>query len=207
MPVFIAAINDTVHNLKVSMPVDKLYINSETYTWDTLDRVPNFLKPANTATRSNEAAVWFWRKESPFSNHHMSGFIENGIHYNCMEQYLMSHKASEFGDEIAKAKIMRSDNPAEQKYTKVEKFNVMIWHQTAEDIMLRGLHLKFEQNLELKKMLLDTGCKLIGEASPHDNYWGCGIGLHDPKVSDPANWTGQNLLGKCLMKIRSELKG
>lgn len=208
MPVFLAALNDTTHKpkLRVAMPVDKLYINNETYTVDTLHRVPDFLKPENTSTRKNDKAVWFWRKESPFSNHHMSGFMEKGVHYNCTEQYLMVHKAREFGDENAASKIMNSSNPVEQKRTHVENLNVSLWHQVAQDVMLRGLRLKFEQNEHLRQILLDTGCRQIAEASPYDNYWGCGFGMNDPKVSDPSNWTGQNLLGKCLMRVRSELK-
>ncbi len=51
-----------------------------------------------------------------------------------------------------------------------------------------------------------TGTKQLGEASPNDRYFGCGLGMNDPDVGDVTKWTGQNLLGKALMEVRTELK-
>ncbi len=69
------------------------------YTLVTLNRPPHYLRPENLATKSNDAAVWFYRSASTFSNHSVRAFKEDGISYNCSEQYLMSHKADLFHSE------------------------------------------------------------------------------------------------------------
>lgn len=68
------------------------------------------------------------------------------------------------------------------------------WERVKEDIMYKGLKAKFEQNPGPKKILLGTGESNIKEASPNDYYWGTG-----------ARGTGQNKLGKLLVKLREEL--
>jgi ribA/ribD-fused uncharacterized protein len=205
LPVFLAAKKDK--NLgKVNLVMDKLYINNVLYTADTVHRLPVNLKPENLATHSNNSAVWFWRRASVFSNHHESPFIENGKHYNCAEQYLMEKKADTFGDREAAAKIMATKNPVVQKQTKVNGYSSVLWQQVATDIMKQALRLKFSQNQDLKQKLLATGKKHIGEASPHDNIYGCGLSMNDPNIGDFTKWKGQNKLGKQLMEVRSLLE-
>ena len=55
---------------------------------------------------------------------------------------------------------------------------------------------KYEQNKDLKKLLLSTGNKMLVEASPYDDYWGIG-----------KEFNGENKLGKILMKVREKLGG
>ena len=114
----------------------------------------------------------------------------------------MANKAREFGDKKAESTIMNSENPGAQKNTKIRNYNALLWNQRAEDVMTQALRLKFNQNEDLKLILLQTGCRQIAEAAPDDDYWGCGLHMNHPKVGDPSSWTGQNLL----MRVRSELK-
>ena len=53
--------------------------------------------------------------------------------------------------------------------------------------------------------LLKTGDIILAEASPYDKIYGIGLKPNDPRVQDPTQWKGQNLLGKALMKVREEL--
>ena len=61
--------------------------------------------------------------------------------------------------------------------------------------MKTALRAKFTQHENLKKILLDTGDRELIEDSPTDYQWGCG-----------QDGTGQNLLGKALVEIRTELR-
>jgi ribA/ribD-fused uncharacterized protein len=61
--------------------------------------------------------------------------------------------------------------------------------------MLKGLRAKFNQSLELKNRLLETGNALLIEDSLYDYYWGVG-----------RNKTGKNRLGALLMQVREELR-
>ena len=69
------------------------------------------------------------------------------------------------------------------------------WHTDRDDIMYTALTFKFTQNKDLEKMLIKTGTTEIIEASPRDNYWGWG-----------ADKQGKNMLGKILMRVRSDLQ-
>jgi len=76
----------------------------------------------------------------------------------------------------------------------VETIRFEDWEEVKDGIMLDALRLKFTQHSELKELLLSTGDEEIIEDSPIDSYWGCG-----------SDGEGKNMLGKLLMKLRSEL--
>ena len=74
------------------------------------------------------------------------------------------------------------------------------------EVMRTGLLAKFGVKGSLQDALIQTGDKMIAEASPFDLFWGTGCRLKDPKLSDSKNWKGQNQMGKLLMTIRDEIK-
>jgi ribA/ribD-fused uncharacterized protein len=67
------------------------------------------------------------------------------------------------------------------------------WVDNKIDIMNTILKLKFEQNNEIKNVLLNTGLRQIIYHTSEDDYWG-----------DNGNGTGENNLGKLLTTIRNE---
>jgi len=71
-------------------------------------------------------------------------------------------------------------------------------------IVFNGAFLKFSQNEDLKKKLLNTGNKTLVEASKWDKIWEIGISKKDALAGK--KWKGMNLLGKTLMNVRNNLK-
>jgi hypothetical protein len=61
--------------------------------------------------------------------------------------------------------------------------------------MHKAVYQKFLTHVDIREVLISTGENLLVEDSPCDYFWGCG-----------ADKTGQNHLGKILMRVRSELK-
>ena len=53
-------------------------------------------------------------------------------------------------------------------------------------------------------MLLETGDRLLVEASPNDRIWGVGYSAANAEANR-GNWGG-NLLGKALMRVRDRLR-
>ena len=137
-----------------------------------------------------------------------SRFEEDGIQFNCTEQYMMYHKAKFFGDEEIAAKILETKSPRDQKALgrKVRNFDANKWMKVCEEIVTQGNRLKFGQNEDFKQELLNTENRIIVEASPEDKIWGIGLAPQDDRVLDESNWDGLNLLGKCIMTVREEIK-
>ena len=69
------------------------------------------------------------------------------------------------------------------------------WDCFRDEIMLEGVRAKFNQHLDLEKLLLSTGRLRLVEHSGHDSYWG-----------DGNDGTGKNMLGRYLMKVRREIR-
>lgn len=128
--------------------------------------------------------------------------------FNCAEQFMMVEKALNFGDWLTGAKILGEINPAIQEKLgrSVRGFNADKWRHICADRFYPGLLAKFEQNKECKEYLLNTGQKTLVEATPWDSIWGIGMDIDDPDIEDPTKWKGDNLLGKCLMRVRKELR-
>ncbi len=135
-------------------------------------------------------------------------FEEDGVVYNCAEQYMMAHKALTFGDRETLAQIMAAEDPKTCKALgrRVKPFDSAVWNREKYAVVVNGNLAKFGQNPELRAFLTGTGDAVLVEASPWDNVWGIRLGEKDPRVKNPAEWQGQNLLGFALMEVRDRLR-
>jgi len=147
-----------------------------------------------------------------FSNFYPCKFKENLFEYICTEQYMMKKKQELFdpSNKILSDKIMKSNNPSDIKKfgRSVKNFNQDTWDSNKFDIMVNGLKLKFSQNSDIKAKLKETSSKKLYEASPYDRIWGTGFDKNDTIkkiLENNLDELGQNLLGKALEKVRSEL--
>ena len=166
--------------------------------------------------KENLKFLYFWgqrRSEGEItkaclSQWYNSDFIVDGIVYNCVEQFMMAEKARLFGEEQILAEILETSEQFRIKYLgkQIKNFDEEIWEKERYNIVVRGNIAKFSQNEEIKKFLLNTGYKVIVQASPYDYIWGIGL-LEDEiiKTNDPTKWKGKNLLGFALMEVRDKL--
>ncbi|MDX2174022.1 MAG: NADAR family protein [Bacteroidota bacterium] len=134
-------------------------------------------------------------------------FCDNLYTYKTAEHYMMVKKAELFNDLKIIDQIVKCDSPKEAKALGrlVKNFDSVIWDSNKYKIVKQGNVLKFSQNQELKNFLLETGNKVIVEASPRDVIWGIGMGETNPKSLNPNTWRGKNLLGFALMEVRDEI--
>ena len=159
-----------------------------------------------------ENEIYFYSLKNDYS--YMSNFYktkfydENGIEFNCSEQYFMFYKCKTFDAENKELldNILNETTPTKiKKYgRKVKNYNDIIWNEKRYDIMLNGLKLKFSQNEIIKNKLLLTKPKILYEASPKDKIWGIGFSCNNATSVDK-NEFGKNLLGKALMTVRDLL--
>lgn len=116
----------------------------------------------------------------------------------------MAEKAALFDDQENRAQVLRAPTPNAAKALgrKVRGFNDKVWLQHRYDIVVRANQAKFSQNQQLNEYLLQTGSRVIVEASPVDNVWGIGLAQDSADANNPKLWKGLNLLGFALMQVR-----
>lgn len=132
---------------------------------------------------------------------------EDGYAYNTAEKYMMMEKALVFEDydiyRQMKASIFPNDVKALGR--RVKGFNDEEWDKHKVDVVTKASYLKFNQNEDLMKIMIEHKDLTLVEASPVDKIWGIGLHFDDDDVLDESKWKGQNLLGVCLMNARKLL--
>lgn len=68
------------------------------------------------------------------------------------------------------------------------------WESVKLDVMRKAVYAKFTQHDALRELLLSTGESRIVEHTAKDAYWG-----------DGGDGRGQNMLGRILMEVRTQL--
>ena len=162
--------------------------------------------------RVTDKCVYFWGEF--LSNWYPARFTEaregKTLEFFNSEQYFMYEKAKAFGDEeIAMRILFEGKNPKQAKSLgrKVKGYNDEVWNKMRYKVMLRANLLKYLQNKDIEKLLLNEEFdgKNFVEASPIDRIWGIGCD-EATALDDESNWNGQNLLGKVLDEVRDILK-
>lgn len=135
-------------------------------------------------------------------------FALDGIVFATAEHRMMWAKAKLFGDTATAARIVTAATPAEAKKLgrEISSYDEEAWQAARFDLVLAANRAKFGQHPALGQYLVDTGDSVLVEAAPNDAVWGIGIAADDPRLPDPAQWPGLNLLGFVLMAVRAELR-
>jgi ribA/ribD-fused uncharacterized protein len=159
--------------------------------------------------------LFFWGHTKPkngvskscFSQWYDSSFDSEGNHFMTAEHFMMYKKAVLFKDEKAAQRLLAASNPGEAKAIgrEVVGFNQQTWESHRFDIVVAANMAKFGSHPELKDFLLNTGDRILVEASPVDAIWGIGLAEDNPACENPNLWKGENLLGFALMAVRDRL--
>ena len=152
-----------------------------------------------------EKYVFFYKEE--FSQWYSSKFtdpISKNTFMNA-EQFMMWMKAILFNDLETANKILNTDKPNEQKALGrlVKNFKADKWNANKFEIVCNASYLKFTQNPKLLCKLLETGNKILVEASPVDPIWGIGMAENEIGIENEENWRGENLLGYALTDTKN----
>jgi ribA/ribD-fused uncharacterized protein len=135
-------------------------------------------------------------------------FTVDGREYASAEHWMMCAKARLFEDPDIAEQILAASHPGEAKALgrRIRGFDEAVWVEHRYEIVVAGNVAKFGQHEDLRRFLLDTGERVLVEASPVDRIWGIGLAASDPRAADPAQWPGLNLLGFALGEARALLR-
>ncbi|MFJ8333238.1 NADAR family protein [Streptomyces sp. NPDC094437] len=137
-----------------------------------------------------------------------SPFTVSGVEYATAEHWMMAAKARLFADPEAERRVLAAAHPAEAKKAGrlVRGFDDAVWARERYGIVVEGNVHKFAADEEVRAFLVNTGERVLVEASPVDRVWGIGLAADDAAAREPERWRGPNLLGFALMEARGRLR-
>lgn len=165
------------HKYNVFIRDFKIYVNGVPYEAKNLENLPRDLRPYHASTPGNSRVVVFFGKESRFSNHYPSTFQVDDIEFSSMEQFLAHSRARFADDQQLMDRALASADPVEAKRILNllrDAPRQLEWEEERHDILISGLLAKFRQNSDLRKYLISSEDRQLGEASKNKT-WGIGI--------------------------------
>jgi ribA/ribD-fused uncharacterized protein len=150
----------------------------------------------------------FFSEFDQFSNFYRCELLIRGLVFNCSEQAFMYTKAMYFKDERTARKILEAEMPWLQKKLgrQVRGFDKPTWDRVSLHFMRVIVGEKLMQHAKIRDALMKTEDTIIVEAAENDEIWGAGIGIDDPRISDPTLWPGENKLGEVYMYHRAKYR-
>lgn len=130
-----------------------------------------------------------------FSNFSAHGFAADGYYWPTSEHFFQAMKFA--GSAHDMEAVLRTSTPKLAASVGRDRRRPLRpdWEVVKDDMMRRGVLLKFRQHPNIRQVLLGTDDEAIVENAPGDRYWGCG-----------ADGTGLNRLGTILVETRTILR-
>ncbi|AUV60013.1 hypothetical protein HOS78_gp077 [Lactobacillus phage Bacchae] len=147
--------------------------------------------------------IAFFSDKSVFSNGYDCEFNYDDKGVRSAQQALVYGKALLLGDYSIAEKVLDTKNTPMAYHNLNKQINgdVNLWENYRSRVMISILDDKFNDSERLY-LLKATGNRKLLLASPYDSIWGIGAGLSKvDTVWD--SYTGKNLLGESLMKVRN----
>lgn len=145
---------------------------------------------------------------SQLSNHHLTPFFFNGLHFKTMIHFLEYHKAKMFGEFEIISLVLSAKSSAEcTMYMRELNYDELVkWYNEIGDIFYEGLKCKFSQNPYLSSMLVRSNDVDLVYCDGQDGHFGIGITRHEATRIKSNKWPGKNRLGKDLVRLRHQIE-
>jgi ribA/ribD-fused uncharacterized protein len=138
--------------------------------------------------------------------------VVNGVTYPTSYHALMAEVAASFGDEALAETVRATEAPADVSVTldALSAFGATeeSWNAKRSELLPPILEEQCKANPGMADALLQTGTAPLGYVPPDDStdmLMGIGFDSSNPAARDSTKWTGQNLYGKILEKVRADL--
>ena len=162
----------------------QLVIEGKRYHRQNIHTLPDDLNPVDVTSKTNDEVLAFFGELNPLSNFYPCKFNLEGETFNSSEQYIQWTKAKYSNDSIAMEQIMNCEDAADCKEVSRDITNLdrTGWAKSAESLCYHGIKAKYAQNNHLLDTLLNTGDKILVEAS-YDEIWGTGTTTGKQRLS------------------------
>ena len=146
----------------------------------------------------------FFGYRSILSSFYRCPIMREGKRHETLEHGYQGDKALDMKDAARYSRIREAKTASVAKSIGGEIPNTERWNIQKRPIMRGWLFHKFRQHPELADFLISTKGHHLKEASPHDSWWGAGVGLESRELMD-GSWDGHNVLGEELEYVREVL--
>ena len=181
---------------------DAIQFQGKKYTINNIHKIN--LNIAGLHSTYTGDSVYFFGRFSPFSNFYPVTLSIDGRQYSSTEQYYQYCKAVYSKEKAIGEKILVTDDPRVIKSLGDQVKSDSWYGNESNKAMWRALHAKFTIPF-FKDILKGAEQRRLVETNKSDFYWSCGLQGKDPAVNSERLWKSQNMLGKMLQDIRSQI--
>ena len=124
-----------------------------------------------------------------------------------MEQTYQWKKATQANDVRVAKKLLYTTSPrvAKSLGRSVKGLAAGKWDENKKNVMRELVKIKFSENLDLSKKLLNSKDLTLVEAGMN-LFYGVELSITNAGIFDSTKWKGQNHLGDILCSVRKDLK-
>lgn len=184
---------------KTSFRGDKILHKGRLYDEAAVKDMP--IDTHGACTKSDNNVTLFAGKFSKLSNLHPCQIEVDGQQWNSVEHFIQYQKAKAAEQHDMAIRIRNAEDATEAlQLGKKVPANTQ-WDNQAEALMEKALIVKFKIP-QFNNALRKTE-SIIGEGTRHP-IWGIGHSINHKGAFNTANWTGRNIMGKLLTKIKSQ---
>lgn len=191
---------------KIAAKIDRggIRLDGKLYTPDRFSQLPDNVKPHTIRTRQTaNGGLAFASEWTPLSNLYPSRFVHQGVLFESSEQCFQYQKALFEEDEESANYILGLTDPVECKKAGASILSSKGWIDACEEVMTDIIRSKFEQNEDIRRVLMNTRDAPLYEAT-RGEYWGIDSVLNS-KAALEESGQGKNRFGLILATLRSEL--
>ena len=180
-----------------------ILINNKKYNLMEPDSLPKIysLERAKMVEMGND--ILFHSEHAFLSNFFQSPIIKDGTYYPTAEHRYQAMKCKITKETSKLQQVINAITPQEALNIANMIQDTAEWENRKEAVMKETIDEKFDQNKHLAKKLIDTGDKMLKEATKN-TFFGIGAMLHSREVREDS-YNGQNKMGKLLMSKRRQL--
>lgn len=187
----------------VRMHSDGIIIDGKKYKLTEPCALPERYSLSKAKTITIDDEIYFHSEHSHLSNFFCAPIVSEGVVYKTGEHFYQAEKCRRANDSNTRNQVILAPSPLEAKRLGDTVGDTAEWRRVREDVMIKVVNEKYEQNPELAELLRKTGEKQLLEAT-NNSFYGIGATLQSREIRDKS-YRGMNKLGIMLMAKRDEL--
>ena len=183
---------------------NSITINDKKFTEENLDDLPSEFAVERTKMKKLGDTLAYQSEHAPLSNLYPAAVPIGKRRYLSSEQAFRHIRASENKHPNIAARILWSRDPYDIMDIDREITLTAEWKKKEDFVLFKCMFRKFEENEDLRDLLLSTGDLELAEAT-RNTKWATGASINSTTMKTHT-WTGENRQGKHTMKIREYFK-